>query len=57
MFQMSEEEQVVLASRLGVIEQLPTGTYVESPSKKAAAECVINGDRKAGPFKKPESAR
>ena len=40
---MSEEEQVLLASRLGVIEQLPTGAYVESASSKAAAaaECVI----------------
>ena len=38
--QMSEEEQVQMATRLGLIEQLPTGNYMCSGSEKRR-ECVI----------------
>ena len=37
--QMSEEEQVRMATRLGLIEQLPTGVYRGSMEKRR--ECVI----------------
>ncbi|XP_032598006.1 RING finger protein 11 isoform X2 [Drosophila grimshawi] len=37
---MSEEDQIKIAKRIGLVQHLPIGTY-DSNSKKAARECVI----------------
>lgn len=39
--QYSEEEQIQIAKRIGLIQHLPTGTYQGAGSTKKSRECVI----------------
>lgn len=39
--QMAEEEQILIAKRIGLIQHLPTGTYDGGGSSKKSRECVI----------------